>query len=137
MPSTFAYDITMALIPGAVAGYYSGLLMSKQAKFNSLKHEALRCVRSINYIGDDQRTDLEGYERVNDLHLIASELLHLRHRRAGENMLKIAREAETMVASCKLSNVSVNDVMSSLDQWQERTRALRPGPRFFLPWGQI
>ncbi|GAA4788417.1 hypothetical protein [Lysobacter hankyongensis] len=137
MPNSFAYELTMALVPGAVAGYYSGLLMAKQAKFNSLKHEALRCVRAINYVGDEVQTNLQRADRVDDLHLIAFELLLLKHRRAGEGMLALARRAESLVASCKLGKVPVEQVMASLSQWQEDIRALRPGLRFLLPWGQI
>ena len=137
MSNDFAYDLAMALIPGTVAGYYAGLLTAKQAKFNSLKSEALRCVRSINYIGDDQKTDLHKTEKSEDLHLIASELLQLKHRRAGEQLLEIAGEIANVVASCQLSSLPVHGVMSNLEKWQERIRALRPGVRFLVPWGQL
>lgn len=137
MPNAFAYDLAMALIPGSIAGYYSGLLMAKQAKFNSLKHEALRCIRVINFVGDEYQTSLQRADRVNDLHLIASELLHLRHRGAGMALLDIARGAESLVASCNQGSVPVQTVMSNLDGWQKRIRSLRPGMRFFMPWGQI
>lgn len=137
MTNGFAYDLVMALVPGAIAGYYSGLLMAKQAKFNSLKHEALRCVRSINCVGDDTQTSLQRTDRVNDLHLISSELLHLKHKRAGLNFLQISREAGNLVASCELGNVPFQKVMESLEQWQKSIRAARPGLRFLLPWGQI
>jgi|SRR5690606_2677990 len=137
MSSSFAYDLSMALIPGAVAGYYAGLLMAKQSKFNALKYEALRCVRSINYVGDDDGTVLLKDERVDELHLIASEMLHLKHKRAGGNMLALARTAENLVAECKLGKVSVHVVMAELERWQRTIRGLRPGLRFVLPWGQI
>ena len=137
MANSFMYDVAMALIPGTAAGYYSGLLMSKQAKFNSLKHEALRCIRVINFVGDEQRSELSNTERVNDLHLIASEYFHLKHQRAGEGMLIIAREAGATLASSKLTAISVESFMAQAEQWQKQIRALRPGPRFLLPWGQI
>jgi hypothetical protein len=127
----------MALIPGAVAGYYAGLLMAKQSKFNALKYEALRCVRSINYVGDYTGTVLLKYERVNELHLIASEMLHLKHKKAGDEMLALARTAEDLVADCRLGKVSVKVVIAELAHWQQAIRCLRPGFRFLLPWGQI
>jgi len=137
MPSNLVYDVAMALVPGAISGYYSGLLMAKQAKFNSLKHEALRCIRVINYVGDETRTSLQRADRVNELHLISSELLLLKHRRAGVSLLDLSREAENLVATCELGSVPLQQVMQSLHLWQEKIRALRPDVRFFLPWGQI
>jgi DNA polymerase III delta subunit len=137
MTNNFASDLMMALVPGTVAGYYAGLLTAKQSKFSALKSEALRCVRSINYIGDEQQTDLHKTERSEELYLIASEFLQLKHRRAGENLLTIAGEVAKLVASCQMSSVPVQGVMSNITQWQERIRALRPGLRFFLPWGKI
>ncbi|MCD9124932.1 hypothetical protein [Luteimonas fraxinea] len=137
MSNNFAYDLVMALVPGTIAGYYAGLLTAKQAKFSALKSEALRCVRSIDYIGDESRTDLHSTKRSEDLHLIASELLQLKHRKAGEKLLAISGEVANVVASCSMSNVPVQGVISKIRFWQEQIRALRPGLRFFVPWGQI
>lgn len=137
MTDTFVYDLVMALIPGTIAGYYSGLLMAKQTKFNSLKHEALRCIRSVNYVGDDKSTQFQKHERLEDLHLVASELLHLKHRRAGEKVLNISYEAGNMVASFEPARIDVATVRENMEKWQKQIRELRPGLRFLLPWGQI
>ena len=67
MANGFVYELAMALVPGALAGYYSGLLMAKQAKFNSLKHESLRCIRLIDYMGDDAPAHCVHVERVHNL----------------------------------------------------------------------
>jgi hypothetical protein len=135
MANGFVYELAMALVPGALAGYYSGLLMAKQAKFNSLKHESLRCIRLIDYMGDERRTDLQHTDRVKELHLIASELFHLKHRSAGEKLLIIARQVTALIASAR--DVPVETVAANFAQWQKELRALRPDWRFFLPWGQI
>ncbi|WP_206861296.1 hypothetical protein [Lysobacter changpingensis] len=135
MANSFIYELTMALVPGALAGYYFGLLMAKQAKFNALKHEALRCVRVIDYMGDERRTDFQHTERVKELHLIASELFHLKHRGAGEKLLIIVRQVTDLIASSR--EVPVETTASNFARWQKELRALRPGWRFILPWGQI
>lgn len=136
MANSFVYELAMALVPGAVAGYYSGLLMAKQAKFNSLKHEALRCIRRIDYLPQGVGTALRETDRVKDLLLIASELFHLRHRRAGENLMAIAKHASQLINGGH-ATTPVDAVQAQVEDWQRRIRQLRPGWRFILPWGQI
>lgn len=137
MSEGFLYDLAMALIPGTIAGYYSGLLTAKYAKFSSLKSEALRCVRGVSCVGDGRGTSLLDAEKVPDLYLIASELLFLKHRRAGEALSELSGEASNLVASCKLTNVPFQKFDDAQSNWQVRIRALRPGLNFFLPWGQL
>lgn len=136
MADHFGYDLVMALIPGAAAGYYSGLLMAKQAKFNSLKHEALRCIRRIDYVPQGPGTALRETDRVKELFLIASELFHLRHRRAGESLMAIATSA-SQLANRGHATTPIEAVQAQIEDWQLRIRQIRPGWRFILPWGQI
>ena len=137
MTDSFAYDLAMALIPGTVGGYYAGLLMAKHSKFSSLIHESLRAIRSVTYMGDNYRIESLQADRVEELQLIASELLGLKHRRAGEQLLQIAKEFRLLVASCEMSAVSPEAFDRKVTEWQERVRGLTPGLRFLLPWGQI
>ena len=62
------YDLAMAVLPGSIAGYYSALLTAKFSKFNSLKYEALRIARYIDFIGDQSRTQILRDERSRDMH---------------------------------------------------------------------
>ncbi|WP_185814577.1 hypothetical protein [Xanthomonas sp. SS] len=137
MGTSVAYDLVMALVPGSAAGYYAGLLMAKQSKFNSLKYEALRIVRGINYIRDDARTQILKSDKVEDLHLIASELFQLKHKTAGEKVLLVSREVSNAIASCEISNYSAESLMENIATWQKQLREIRVSKRFFLPWGQI
>lgn len=135
--SSFGYDLVMALVPGTVAGYYSGLLMAKLSKFNALKYEAFRVVRSINYIGDDQSTQILRSDKVEDLHLIAAELFSLKHQSAGKQVMAVSNELLNAVASCENVGYSVEKFKAQISDWQGRLRAIKPSRRFFLPWGQI
>lgn len=88
--TSLAYDLLMALIPGTAAGYYSGLLMAKLSKFNALKYEALRAIRSINYMGDASNTQIISSDKSEELHLIASELFLLKHKGAGISLMQVS-----------------------------------------------
>jgi hypothetical protein len=137
MGCSVAYDLLMALVPGTAAGYYSGLLMAKQSKFNSLKYEALRIVRGINYIGDDEKTQILRSDRVDDLHLIAFELLQLKHTNAGTAVLRISNEILDAIASCNHATCSAKSLSQQIKAWQEQLREMRVDKNFYLPWGQI
>ncbi|TAH74314.1 hypothetical protein [Pseudoxanthomonas winnipegensis] len=127
----------MALVPGTVAGYYSGLLMAKLSKFNALKYEALRAVRSINYMGDDQGTLILRSDKVEDLHLIAAELFSLHHKTAGMTVRAVSNDLLNAIAACESSAYAVEKLQAQLTVLQRQLRAIRPSMRFFLPWGQI
>jgi hypothetical protein len=136
MANSFIYDLAMALIPGAVAGYYVGLLMAKHAKFNSLKHEALRCIRRIDYLPQGHGSALREVNWVKELPQIASELFHLKHRRAGEDLMAIATRA-SQLANGGHATAPIGAVQAQVEDWQRRVRQMRPGWRYVLPWGQI
>lgn len=137
MTTDLAYDISLALVTGVAAGYYSGLLIAKLSKFNSLKYEALRVVRGINYIGDRANTQILKSDKVDDLHLIASELLHLKHKMAGRAVLRISVEVSNVLASCGEASYPAEQIMKDISNWQQQLRELRVSPRVGLPWGQI
>jgi hypothetical protein len=137
MGQNFAYDLTMALIPGAVAGYYAGLLIAKLSKFNSLKYEALRAVRGIDYMGDATNTQILKSNKVEDLHLIGSELFQLKHTNAGETVSRVSGETLNAIATCSMTSYSVETMKQNISSWQKQLRLMRVGWRFFLPWGQI
>ncbi|WP_295843547.1 hypothetical protein [uncultured Xanthomonas sp.] len=136
MPS-FGYDLAMALIPGSMAGYYSGLLIAKLSKFNALKYEALRAVRSVNHMGDDQGTQILRSDKVEDLHLIASELFSLQHKTAGMTVMAVSNDLLNAIAACETSSYDAKKLQAQLTARQGQLRAIKPSMRFFLPWGQI
>ncbi|AIL09894.1 MULTISPECIES: hypothetical protein [Stenotrophomonas] len=135
--TSLAYDLLMALIPGTAAGYYSGLLMAKLSKFNALKYEALRAIRSINYMGDASNTQIISSDKSEELHLIASELFLLKHKGAGISLMQVSNELLNSIAACKHSAHPVDSFIKQISDWQARIRGLKVGRRFFLPWGQI
>jgi hypothetical protein len=127
----------MALVPGTVAGYYSGLLMAKLSNFNALKYEALRVVRSIDYTGGEQSTQITRSDNVGDLHLIAAELFSLKHQIAGARVMAVSNELLNAIACCERGSYPVNNFVAQISEWQKLIRSAKPSRRFFLPWGQI
>jgi hypothetical protein len=118
-----AWITLFASIPiGIISGLYTGIIVSKYARFAELRSEALRVVRGFNYIGDGQRISLLSGSELSDLSLIASELMQLGHKRAG----LVVREIENLAASARMSveasKMQVEDLNISLLAWQRTLR---------------
>jgi len=137
MPTNFLYDLAMALVPGTAGGYYAGLLTTKYAKFNSLKYEALRIVRRIEYFGDSEAIRLAKAENLEEVQYISSELMTLRHRRAGKELFLISANILGVCERCRSGQFSAFEMNDLMSQWQSSIRRLRPGWNLFVPWGQL
>ncbi|TBM08654.1 hypothetical protein EYY84_19860 [Hafnia alvei] len=79
-------NILIGVITGILSGLYTGLIISKYILFTSLRREALRIVRRIDYIqGDGYRN----HESLPELALISSDLLSLNHKKAGATVMHV------------------------------------------------
>jgi hypothetical protein len=132
-----AYEWFMALIPGALSGYYVWLLTTKYGKFNSLKYEALRIIRRIEYAGSEDEILVTRSENLEEVQYIGGELLTLKHRRAGKELFVLSAELLGVVEECRSRNFSAFKMNALMSNWQKQVRSLRPGANFFVPWGQI
>ena len=137
MPPTFIYDLLMALIPGAIGGYYAALLISKYAKFNSLKYEALRLVRKIEYFGNHDSITITRADNLEEIQYISSELLTLKHRKAGKALFVLSAEILGIKEDCASGKISGFKMNEYISKWQSSIRKLRPGLNLFVPWGQL
>ena len=57
-------------------------------------------MRSINFMGDSQNTDVTRSDKAQNLHLVASELLLLKHEKSAMDALEINNEVLNAVAAC-------------------------------------
>lgn len=99
--------------------------MSRASRFNSLKHEALRIVRSIELMGDQSSVQSYRSERTSDMQPIASDLLLLKHKRAGVTVLDVNREPLEFLVTNRRGGASATLLDASPSRWQAR---LREGP---------
>ncbi|MBS0907197.1 hypothetical protein JK229_18940 [Pantoea dispersa] len=81
-------DFLTNLIMSLVTGGYMGIVVSKAVAFSNLKKEALRIIRTIDTLGPTGNY-FHNTERVNELPLLGSELLGLKHQEAGRRLMSI------------------------------------------------
>lgn len=82
-------SIFIGILTGIISGAYTGLILSKYVLFTSLRREALRIVRRIDYIDGEGYSN---YESLSELILISSDFLASKHKRAGEDVMGIFNE---------------------------------------------
>ncbi|MEI3777053.1 hypothetical protein [Pectobacterium brasiliense] len=82
-------SIFIGILTGIISGAYTGLILSKYVLFTSLRREALRIVRRIDYIDGEGYSN---YESLSELILISSDFLASKHKRAGEYVMGIFNE---------------------------------------------
>lgn len=69
---------------GLVSGLYTGLIVTRYARFAELRNETLRIIRTIDFMQDGSKVDVSNDQGVPKLVLISSDLIFLGHRMAGE-----------------------------------------------------
>lgn len=116
--SDFLVNLLMSLITGG----YMGIVVSKGVAFSNLKKEALRIIRTIDTLGP-KGNYFHNTERVNELCLLSSELLGLKHQEAGFRLLKIYNAIHKEIYSPS-DDSSIRSRL--LEESQVTVRKLRP-----------
>ncbi|WP_035603212.1 hypothetical protein [Edwardsiella tarda] len=88
--------IFIGILTGIISGAYTGLILSKYMLFTSLRREALRIVRRIDYIDGEGYSN---YESLSELILISSDFLASKHKRAGEEVMVIFKELNSEISN--------------------------------------
>src|SRR6266487_5607583 len=83
------------LLMGIAAGLYTGGLVAQLVRFGSLKNEALRLVREIDF-GDDLVPWSTTIQQINEAQRrfvnISSDFYYLRHVRSGNTINELSNE---------------------------------------------
>ncbi|WP_262016464.1 hypothetical protein [Serratia liquefaciens] len=112
--SEFFTNLFMSLVTGG----YMGLVVSKAVAFSAVKKEVLRIIRGVDYMEEYSNTD-----KVRDLVILASEMLGLGHRKAGDILCKISNDANREISNPTIKN-GIGGKM--FDDMQREVRKLRP-----------
>lgn len=128
-------SLVLSLPIGIVSGLYSSLIVTKYARFSELRREALRIIRSINYIGDDQHMTVQEPANLSSLAQIASDLYGLGHRSAGDTVNSLYDAILGANRAVMSGAIDPRTYMSQHDDWQRQAREVDPDKRIYLPWG--
>jgi hypothetical protein len=118
---------------GIATGLYTGGVVSQLVRFGSLKNEALRWVREIDF-GEELVPWSTTIQQINQAQRkfvnISSDLYYLRHVRAGNTINELSDEfgafSPNMPAAQVVSDTYLN--------WQKKLRKMPPNwLRVFLP----
>ncbi|PNM19800.1 hypothetical protein [Yersinia enterocolitica] len=93
-------NIIIGVMTGIISGGYTGLVISKYILFTSLRREALRIIRRIDYI-DGQ--GYSNYESLPEMVLISSDFLSLNHQKAGDSIMGVFNKINTEISMRPLS----------------------------------
>jgi hypothetical protein len=87
---------------GILSGIYSGVIVSRYARFAELRNEVLRVVRSICYISEESKIIISNDSNFSMLVLISSDLFFLKHKKSAERVNLISSQIRE--AGYKASN---------------------------------
>ena len=82
---------------GIISGLYTGIIVTRYARFAELRNETLRIIRSIDFVHEAPNILVSNDQDVSKLALIASDLFFLSHRTAGEKVNELRRVLDAAV----------------------------------------
>lgn len=123
---------------GLVSGLYTGLIVTRYARFAELRNETLRIIRSIDYMETETSVIVSNDENVSNLLNVASDLLFLRHQKAGEQVSQLLKDISSTTRDAQVGRVNVVEYGCQHSIWQKVARELPPN-KFVLwaLWGNL
>lgn len=123
---------------GILGGLYSGMIVSRYARFAELRNEVLRIVRSINYIQESSAVVISDDEDVSKLVLVSSDLFFLKHKKAAERVNLISSKIAESSYAARLGRVDSEEYGKLVTDCQYLARTLPPNKRVLWSlWGNI
>ncbi|MGZ5540701.1 MAG: hypothetical protein ACXWE3_03120 [Methylobacter sp.] len=128
----------MSIPIGLVSGLYTGLIVTRYSRFAELRNEALRIIRSIDFMETEDKVRVSNNENVPNLLNISSDLLFLKHRKAGEQVIQLLKEVSSTTHEAQVGKLNVIEYGRCHAEWQRIAREL-PGNKIVLwsLWGKI
>ncbi len=129
-------SLILSLPLGVIGGLYSGLIVARYSRFSELRNEALRIIRTTNYMQEEQKIIVSEKNDLPRLTLISSDLLFLQHRRAGNSIVTLSTAVLETNHEAEQGLVSIDDYEQRYLHWQSMVRNLQPSKRkiFALTW---
>jgi hypothetical protein len=124
------------MITGVMSGLYTAFVSERVQRFYQIRNEALRRIRSIDFIFDDPnfkatRTNMQLADAQHEFGLLASELYGLGHKRAGDVLKKMANEFASIGSMPSVPS----DFEETYSRWQTELRGLPPSRWvYYRPW---
>ena len=119
-------SLTSSLPIGVIAGLYSGLIITRYSRFTSLRSEAIRIVRTIDYMASNNNLVITRTEELPKLFLIVSDLLSLKHRKAAETLSTLNAAILESNALAERGQITSGVYDQRYLHWQKMIREMSP-----------
>jgi hypothetical protein len=126
MSSEAIISILLSIPIGIISGLYSGLIVTRYARFAQSRDELLRIVRKIQFVRADNSVRIWNDEDVPNIVFIQSELYFLKHREAGRSVGQLCSEIMATNRRAKSGQINFDEYSERHGGWQNQGRNLRP-----------
>jgi hypothetical protein len=126
-------NISVSLLTGFASGLCSSIIVTRLSRFESLRSEAQRVLRSLNYFrADNGGTDIVGDKPNTQILIhISSDFLALGHAEAGQAVMRLSSEMDKTIR-----HPPVYTETTRLDaEWQRIGRTLKPSLKSIFHFG--
>lgn len=119
-------SIPIGVCTGLISGLYGGIVVARYSAFDSLKKEALRVVRTIDYFSEGSGIRVSNHHDIVQLPLIASELLGDGHRETGRVVLDAFSRLNEIVESARHGKIGYSEFSDIMRDLQVNLRCAKP-----------
>lgn len=131
-------SILLSIPIGVISGLYTGLIVTRYARFAELRNEALRIIRTIDFVHEAPKILVFNDQDISRLVVIASDLFFLSHRNAGEKVIKLSNDIQGTNKEARDGRVSIREYEDHYSRWQAVARDLPPSKRvIWRLWGKL
>ena len=109
---------------GIISGFYSGLIVTRYARFAELRNETLRIIRGIDFVDEGRQIQISNDGDVSKLVLVASDLFFLNHMKAGEKVGELSKAISNTNYDARAGRVGIEEYSDRYGQWQAAARSL-------------
>lgn len=123
---------------GLASGLYTGIIVTRYARFAELRNETLRIIRAIDFMSEENSVRITNDEDVPKLLLVSSDLLFLSHKEAGEQVNQLLQEISTTTADARNGKINSIEYVGRHSAWQRVARELPPSKKvLWALWGKL
>jgi hypothetical protein len=120
-------SILLSVPIGVIGGLYSGLIVTKYARFSDLRNQLLRIIRKIQFIATTGNSmKIWNDEDVPNIILVQSDLYFLQHREAGHSVGRLCSEIMEANRLARSGRINIDDYSERHRRWQHEGRKLKP-----------
>ncbi len=131
-------SLLLSIPIGIVSGLYTGIIVTRYARFAELRNEALRIIRNIDFNTEALNIRITNDHDVSKFVLISSDLFFLRHCKAGEKINELLREIQSTNIEAKSGKIDINEYSIRYSRWQVIARNLPPNKFVICSlWGKL